>query len=205
MKNTKKMKKGFTLLEIIFAIIVSTGIMYLGMTEWKKNDWLDSVNNFNQDLYNIIDKGVMNNVTGYINSTGGDCSTSTHYTDISAARVVDCNEWSSVYPYLGTKNTNGKDSYISKLLKNYTSNGVGCRLYIDDKDSISFYYYLDCSALNYDNGSTRYKKYIEEKILSYSKNKFSTLFQGADRLSTSIDNDTGGTDSDGKIRILIKK
>jgi hypothetical protein len=199
------MKKAFSLLEIIFSIILLSGVLYLSMTGYSKQDWYDSVNKFNNDVYQIIDKGVMSNITGYINSSGGDCSTSTHYKDISAARVIDCNEWSSTYPYSGTKSTDGTESYIHGLLKNYTSNAAGCSLYIDDKDSISFYYFINCSNVNYDGGSSKYKKYLEEKALSFARENFSTLFKGVDRESTSIDNDTGGTDSDGMIRILIKK
>lgn len=200
-----KMKKAMTLLEITMAVIAASVIMYLSAQSYKSTDWLNSVNKLTDDIVNILDKGVMNNVTGYINSSGDPCSNSFHYTDISAARVVECNNWNNVFPYEGTNTKIGKDSYITKLLKNHTANGDGCKMYIDDKDSSSFYFFVDCSNLNYDNGSQKYKKYVEQKILSKTKDSFSTLFQSADLLSTAIDNNTGGTEYDGRIRILIKK
>jgi len=216
------MRKAFTLLEILFSIIILGGILYLSVVEYSKNDWLSSVNKFNDDVYQIIDKGVMSNITGYLNTSGGYCSSSPHYTGITAERVIGCNDWKSTYP---CTNTNGKvcaipiqalsninniskdgtQSYIHGLLRNYTQKGDGCKLYIDDKNSVSFYYFIDCSNVNYDGGSARYKRYLEDKILSFARENFSTLFKGANRQSTSVDNALGGTDDDGKIRILIKK
>lgn len=204
-KNNPNMKGGFSLLEIAFSIILMVVVLSLSMIEWNKNDWYSSVNKMNKDIYTILDKGVMNNVTGYINSSGGDCSTSAHYNNISAGKVIDCNEWDKVFPYDGTKSDDGTESYVHKLLKTYTDGGEGCKLYIDDLSSDSFYYFIDCSNLNYDGGASRYKTYIEEKILSFAKESFSILFQGVDRESIGIDNDTGGTISDGMLRILIKK
>lgn len=199
------MKKGMTLLELTLSIVVLSLGLYYAANSYRYNDWLSSVNKLTEDIVTIVDKGVMNSVSGYINSSGDPCSSSPHYTDISAARVVECNKWNNTFPYVGTNTTIGKDSYINKLLKNYTSNGDGCKLYIDDKDTVSFYVFVDCSNLNYDNGNIKYKKYVEQKILSKTKESFSTLFQSTDILSTAIDNNTGGTDFDGKIRILIKK
>jgi len=37
------------------------------------------------------------------------------------------------------------------------------------------------------------------------KINFSTIYQASDMQSTAINNNTGGTDNDGKIRILFKK
>ena len=196
-------KKAFGPLEIVFTILISSYIIYEMMYAWQTSKWNDALNKFNSDIYKIIDKGILNNVTGYLNGSGGDCSISPHYNNISAARVVDCNDWSNTFNYKGTKNNNGKDSYITGLLKNYSVND-GCSLYIDDKDTVSFYVFIDCSNLTFRN-SNRSKQLLEEYTTSSLKNSFSTIYQGLDRNSISIDSDTGGTDSDGMLRFLIKK
>jgi UDP-galactopyranose mutase len=198
------MKKGFTLLDIVMSIIVASLITAFMMKDYSHNQWLTSVNKMNDEIINIVDNGVMNSQSGYINQSGGDCSSDLTYTNISAGRVVECNSWSGAYPYLGTKNTLGTDSYIT-LMKEYTANAVGCRLYIDDASTESFYLYLDCSAVNYQYGDAPIKAYVEQKFLSNVKNKFSTIYQSVDLNATSVNLNSGGTIYDGKIRVLLKK
>ena len=196
-------KKGLNAIEIAFVLILIPYIIYESMYSWQTNKWNEALIKFNSDIYKIVDKGVINNVTGYLNGSGGDCSNSPHYNNISAARVIDCNDWSNVFPYKGSKNNNGEDSYIIGLLKNYSTND-GCSIYIDDKDTVSFYVFIDCSNLNFRN-SSRSKQLLEEYTASSIKNSFSTIYQGIDRNSISIDSDNGGTEYDGMLRFLIKK
>lgn len=197
-------KKGFTLLEIAMSIIVVTLITSYMMKDNSHNQWLTSVNKMNEEIVNIVDNGVMNSNMGYINQTGGDCSNDLTYTDISAGRVVDCNSWGGAYPYMGTKNLLGADSYIP-LMKEYTTDAIGCGLYIDDFTSESFYLFLDCSSVNYQYGDASIKAYLEQKFLSNIKTKFSTIYQTVDTHATTVNLGSGGTTTDGKIRVLLKK
>lgn len=199
------MKKAFTLFEIIVTILIITVIASLSYSYIKQNKWQSDVNIIDKNIFFLLDKGVMNTTTGYINGTGGDCSNNNDYTDLSAARMVDCADYNRTYPYLGTKSTDGTESYLTNFLKNYTSNADGCKLYLNDKSTNEFYMFLDCSNINYENGSSRIKKYLEQKVDSYMKINFSTIYQSSDTQSTAIDNDSGGTNDDGKIRILFKK
>ncbi|WP_323585333.1 hypothetical protein [Aliarcobacter butzleri] len=197
-------KKAFSLLEIVFSIIIGTLIFYFLANDYREKKWYDGVEDFKKDIYTIIDKGVINNVTGYINSSGGDCSNSPHYNDISAAKVIGCNRWENSYPFQGTKNDNGEDSYIYGFLKNYSNSNLGCKLYINDKDSVSFYVFIDCSSINFSN-ELRSKQFLEESLSSFIKKSFSIIYQEINRESTTISNDTGGTQNDGMLRFLIKK
>lgn len=196
---------GFTMIELIMVIIASSIIFSLSSVYTIKNNWYEAVNKMNTQIYNILEKGVMDNTIGYINSSGGDCSSSSEYIDISAGRVVDCIGWDNAYNYDGVKSTNGDESYITGLLSGYTDSAYGCSLYIDDKDSDKYYFFLDCSNLNYDGGSSRYKLYIEEKVASMVRDEFSTIYQDIQKESISIDTDTGGSNDDGMIRFLMKK
>lgn len=199
-----KNKKAFTLIEIIMSIAIVSIIASLGYIYKKQSDFYSAVNDMNQKLFYIIDAGTMNTITGYINATGGDCSNTYEYTDLSAGRMIDCNDWNSIYPYSGTKSTDGTESYIVSFLKEYMPSGSGCNLYLDEKDTDEFYMFLDCSNINFDSDNRR-KKFIEQKVLSYMKDNFSTIYQSVDMQSTAVDNDSSGTDEDGKIRILFKK
>ncbi len=197
-------KKAINMIEITLSVLLLTYFIYEGIYFWQTNKWNDALNKFNGEIYQIVDKGIINNVTGYLNASGGDCSDSTHYNNISAARVVDCNGWSQHYPYEGEKNNIGVDSYIVGLFKNYSSDNKGCKVYIDDKDTISFYVFVDCSNLQF-RENTRSKQLFEENFSFYIKNSFSTIYQGLDREAIAIDNEIGGTNEDGMIRFLIKK
>ena len=201
------MKKGFTLIEVVISLVIASVIMSLSYTYYTQHKWMNSVNRMCQNIFYVLDKGVMDTVKGYINGTGGDCSDDHTYTDLSAARADDCAGFTSIYPYGGTKSTDGNESYMTKFLRNYTPNGDGCKLYLDDNNNSSdeFYMFLDCSNINYEGGSDRAKKYIEQKINSYMQINFSTIYQSVDFNATAIDKPTGGNDHDGKLRILFKK
>ena len=197
------MKKAFTMMELVMVLITSTVLTSYGWQTWKNEQWYSSVNEMNENIAKILDKAVMDTTTGYINASGGDCSSSFEYTDISAARAIDCIDWSQTFPYDGTKSTNGTESYIKGFLKTYSSSLDGCKLYIDDKSTNEYYIYLDCSNLSYGNDAQ--KKFVEQKLSSYLKSNFSTIYQSTDFSSTGITNNSGGNDKDGKVRLLFKK
>lgn len=202
-----KHRKAFTMIELIFVIIA---VSILGMFAYQaqtKKEFNNSVNTFLSGVSSILNNGVMDINNGYINSTGGDCSSNSSYKNLTAARVVDCLDWNATYPYGGIKNTIGQDSYFHKLLKTYTTNAEGCRLYLKQNGTTEdeFLVFIDCSRINYSQDVPKYKKYIEERINSFVINTFSTIVKSNYPLATSIDNITGGTANDGMIKFLLKK
>lgn len=203
----KTNRKAFTMLEIIFVIIISGVLGSIVYKHQLEKDFNSSVNVFLTSLSSILNNGVMDINRGYINSTGGDCSNNSSYKDLTAARVVDCMDWNATHPYGGVKNTVGQDSYIYKLLKAYTTNAEGCRLYLKQNGTIEdeFFVFLDCSRINYSEDIPKYKKYIEEKLNSFIMTSFSTIAKNSYPLATNINNTSGGTTDDGMIKFLFKK
>lgn len=203
----KYKKRAFTMIELIF-VIIAVGI--IGSLAWQaqtKKEFNNNVNTFLSGVSNILNNGVMDINNGYINSTGGDCSSNSSYKDLTAARVVECLDWNTTHPYGGIKNTVGQDSYIHKLLKNYTTNAEGCRLYLKQNGTTEdeFLVFIDCSRLNYSQDPTKYKKYIEERLNSFVINTFSTIVKNTYPLATNVNNTSGGTATDGMIKFLLKK
>ena len=207
MKSKFPLKKGFTLIEIIISIIIAAMIGAYVLTGKQKSDFTSAVSNFANNLVSMIESGVIDSTVGYANGSGGDCSSSNDYTDISAGRVKDCVGWK--YSIGGTKNTTGTDSYFegANFLRAYTNNGEGCKVYFDEdgSDPQTFYMFVDCSNLDYDGGSPRYKKYVEDRVDFVLQSKLSTVYQNTKREATAIDNDSGGSADDGMLRIEFKK
>ena len=199
------MKKGFTMIELIMTMIISGFIAYLGYTHYRTLQFYSAVNEMDNNIANILENAVMNPVQGYVNGAGGDCSLNNTYTGLSAARAIDCIGWSNTYPYKGTKSTDGTQSYVYNLLKDYAGNGEGCKLYLGENPSndTSYYMFLDCS--NLDSAYSSYKGYIEKKLNADLRNKFSTIIQSAYFDATSLYNLSGGNSKDGKIGFLLKK
>jgi len=200
-------KKAFTMIELIFVIIVISILSMYAYKAQTKKDFNTSVNTFLASISTILNNGVMDINKGYINATGGNCSGNSSYKDLTAARMVDCLDWNTTFSYGGVKNTLGQDSYINKLLKSYTANAEGCRLYLKQNGTVEdeFFVFFDCSRLNYSQDIPRYKQYFEERINSFMINTFSTIIKSNYPLSTTIDNISGGTTNDGMIKFLLKK
>ncbi len=201
----KKKKSAFTLIEIIITILLSSLIASLSYKYYQQNRWFGALNVLDKNILFLLNNGVMDTAIGYVNGTGGDCSSGNNYIDISAGRMIDCVGYGSSFPYGGTKNTNGSSSYVKIPLSDYMPTGETCKMYLDDKSSDEYYMYIDCSAVNYDEGSSRAKKTIENKINAYLRKNLVTIYQSVNFNATSVTNPNGGNSSDGKLRILFKK
>jgi len=201
----KSNRSAFTLIEILFSIVLASIVLALSYRYYAQNQWVAGVNKLAKNIYFLADKGIMNTTTGYINASGGDCSNDNSYKDLSAGRMLDCTGYASAYPIGGTKSIDGTKSWVTNLFKQYMPNGKTCKLYMDDKSSNEYYLFLDCSDENYNSGSSRGKKYIEQVVNSYIKSNLPTIYQSVDFDSTAINNSSGGNDHDGMLRILMKK
>ncbi len=205
----KKTKRAFTLIEIIISIILAALIGAYVLVGKQKSDFTSAVSDFANNLVSMIESGVIDSTVGYANGSGDPCSNSHDYKDITSARIKGCVGWNYEVNDDDTSNTDGTYSYFKGLnfLGAYTDDGEGCKVYFDEdsSDSKIFYLFVDCSTLNYDGGNSRYKKYIEDRVDFVIKTKLSTIYQDTDRDATAINNDTGGSSDDGKIRIKLKK
>ena len=204
-KDFKSNKQAFTMIELIFTIIATAIIMALTYNYYSQNRWVQAVDKLSKNIYFLANKGVMNTTIGYINATGGDCSSDNSYTNLTAGRMLDCTGYSSAFPVGGVKSNNATQSWVTNLLVQYMPSGKTCKLYFADKSSNEYYIFLNCSNLDYEGGSNRAKKFLEQKVNSYIKSNLSTIYQSVDFDSTAINNNTGGNDHDGMLRILMKK
>jgi prepilin-type N-terminal cleavage/methylation domain-containing protein len=204
MKNIKR-KKAFTLIEIIIALVISAMIGAYMLFEKQKGDFTSSVSKFANTLVSMISSGVIDSTVGYVSSS---CKGNGSYQDISASNINDCTGWSA-YDVGGTAGDDGSKNwfYGINLLGAYTDDGQGCKVYFDEDSSTNdiFYIYVDCSSVDYDGGSSRYKKYVEDRVSFVLKSSLSTMVQDIKRDAVSIDGTTGGSDSDGKVWLELKK
>ena len=201
------MRQGFTLLELVFVLILLTLSSVYTFNYVRQQNFYRSINHTLNDISNILNNAVMDTVKGYVNGTGGDCSNGNNYVGLSAARVIDCIGWSNAYPYKGTKSTNGSESYIVGFSKEYTTSD-GCHLYLDNNglQSDQYYVFIDCSNINFSgNPNKRFTGYVEDKINYIINKNFSTIVQRVDRDAVSLSDKNSGTDNDGKIGFLMKK
>ncbi len=209
MKNIKTYykshKRAFTMLELIFTIIATGIIMSLSYRYYSQYRWVQAVDKLDKNVYFFANSGVMNTTTGYINATGGNCSSDNSYKNLSAGRMLKCTGYSSAYPVGGVSSDDGTKSWVTNLLKAYMPSNKTCKLYFMEKSSNEYYMFLDCSDLDYEGGSSRAKEFLEQKVNSYIKSNLPTIYQSVNFDSTAINNSTGGNDHDGMLRILMKK
>ena len=201
-----KNKKAFTMIELIIALVISAMIGAYILVEKQKGDFTESVSKFANTLVSMITSGVIDSTVGYVSSS---CKGNGSYQDISAYNVNDCTGWSAYNIGGTTPSDTGSDNYFEgkNLLGAYTSGGSGCKVYFDEDttDTTIFYIFVDCSSLNYDGGSSRYKKYVEDRVAFVLESSLSTIHQETKSDATDISGATGGSDSDGMVWLKFKK
>jgi prepilin-type N-terminal cleavage/methylation domain-containing protein len=207
-------RKAFTLVEIIIALVIASVIATYVMQQKNKNAFYDDINDFLNTIEGIINVGITDSVVGYPRGDGDStnaCGDSTDYTSITASRVVNCAGWTSKFDIEGTNTSflelNGARNYIegTNLFAQYTDDGAGCKIYIDEdgSDKTIFIIYIDCSNVNYGQ-QDRYKKLVEERIASFIQTKYSLKVDTMVRDATSLTSTVGGEEDDGKLRFSIK-
>ena len=197
----KKIIKGFTLIEVLIALIISTlsGIIFY---KYKLDqNYNEDIKQMNTKIDSILNSAVMDTTKGYINGEGGDCSNDNTYKDLTAGRAIKCIGWEDKPYKLDGDEDDASDSNIYALLPTHTKNGEGCRLYMKDKSDDEYYFFVDCSSMNKDR-----KKQLFESMIQYNiKSNFSTILEETYPNAISINNTTGGDETDGKIMFLMKK
>lgn len=197
----KNMRNGFSMYEIIIAIIVSSALSIAGLKEWNKYKYEENFNSFLEATVNILKNGVMNHSTGYTSGTGSPCSETTNYTGLTADRLISCVGWNNIQ--VGGV---GVNSYIYDLMKGYNSNIDNRVCKLSFKEGISsnqYYFFIDCSELYYDN-ALRNRELAEELIENKIKTIFPTKYKTIYRNASSIDVDGGGSSDDGYILVLME-
>lgn len=192
------MRRGFTMIELLFVLITLGVLSIWGVKGLRYANQFSDMDNYAEELAGVLQYGVFDVYKGYVNGSGGDCSSGVNYLDISAIRVAKCSDINNTMEVVSTGDeTDGTLSYFHGL-QMYSDDGAGCKTYFDDDTATSFYMFIDCD-LDEKNEA------MEGIVVSAVRNRFPTAFVGFDEESTALDNDTGGTAFDGKVRILLEK
>ncbi|QDD68156.1 type II secretion system protein [Caminibacter pacificus] len=200
------MRKAFSMIEIIIALIVASFVAYIGLQKFLDSQKEKYDNEFLSKMNVFVSSALLDATTGYPNGTGGYCSNDNSYTGLTAQRAVKCIGWEKAYSVGGTD----PKSYIYKLDVLNSISADGCYIYLREPLSTDtnniFYMYVDCS--NYKGN----KQMIEDLISTDIKRNFYQYLQNVDRKASSVDYSAdatnafvdSGTDSDGKVGFQFK-
>lgn len=199
-----KNKKGFTLLELVFVLVISAIMANIALHEYEEHMYQQRLKVFTNNIDAIINYAIIDSKTGYVNGSGGYCSDDNTFKDITSCRAIKCASLEHTYVLYEKNNKcdkNQSDSYVKKMLL-VDTDGKGCNLYTkpDSDDDSIFYVYIDCSNLN----SNRKKTNIENLLAYNIKTNFNIILQNTYKNATSIDNTDGGNENDGKISFKFK-
>ena len=86
MKN-KKMKKGYDLLQILIALVVTAWIVQKTMQYQSEKNFLNEVDSSIEKISSIVSFGIYDTFKGYTTSGGGSCSSAYDVINISAKRI----------------------------------------------------------------------------------------------------------------------
>lgn len=202
MKNVKN-RKGFTLIELTVTVALMAMLTIYFYIKTQDSYFYTEVKKATNEISGIIERGVMNDVTGYANGTGGDCSTGYDYVGLTAKRMNDCTGLFVIDP-LSPKvldpNGNGDDaSSVTKILTGFTNENGS--IYLRSQTWDTFEVFIDFSMLILDD---RKKAYIEDHLTGLLRDKFSTSLVGIDLNAVSFVASTGNV-HDGMLLLFFKK
>lgn len=200
-------RSGISMIEIVLAIVTISVASYYYIQELGNRNYKDAIEEMKSDIAALVVKGTMDSTVGYANGTGGDCSNAYHFGGLSAGRVVDCTGWSN-FAYGGVKSTNGAESFITGLMRQYTSDHEGCSLFLAQGATVNqLHVFLDCSNLWIRDAETsgRQRHRIEEHFVSLFQHSadLKPYVEAVAPNALSVALDAGGTNNDGMVRVTI--
>lgn len=200
------MKKGFTLVELVFVMAVLGLLAYFAIPTIQQKKEAEETDSLIEKTMVFVGSGIYSTVNGYISGAGADCSPSmATVTGITAAKVVDCAQLTNTMTALDK--ALGDKSYAQ------IQTGMGsCKLYTREDTTSSgeeFFVLLDCGALFEDDPSKKAKILfqIEDKFKEALKVNYSgkyILFYDKSKAIDTIETDTTGTVDDGIVGAKLK-
>ena len=205
-------RKGFTLMEIIIAIIISIMIGVYTMKTQAKNDFHAEVTKFLGTLNQVVQLGATGPLSYSSDDNGTNCSTTSDFEGITAARLNSCKGWNFEVDGIDTATTelDGVKNYLNgrEFLRSHSTTTNGCHIYLNE-DTVTtnhFLLFVDCSSVSYGGDNVRYLKYIEERVNASIQDLGTVYFVSVYRDSEAIKEKAtgGGTDSDGMVEFELK-
>jgi len=206
------MKKGFTILEVILALILASVAAFYVIQTMAKNNFYESITNLQKTIKIIIEDGIIGE-NGYASATDVNCSPNYDFVDLNTSRLFYCNDWNtsnsfflvndritSISDINGTRKTAGSQD----LLVQYG----GCNLQVSvdllNVDSNTtlvdnprrFYVYVDCrndqnyhthDVNNTEDLKTRTR--IEQAVKFTFENELHNIYKQTDDFATGINID----------------
>ncbi len=205
------MKKAFTLIELIFVVIVITFLTFLGLKQYvekKKANDLDALVN---KIVLVTGSYVLDTNIGYLNGSGGYCSDDNTFNKVDAWRSINCakflNKPFSAYKGNSSESTQDACSYIEigDTVLN-TDSGTACELHFYNNGDKTLYVEPDCHFIK----NTRTKELLEKLLISAFKKNFPSVYSSSNQNweissgNCASNGNTNGNNSDGELQITLK-
>jgi len=192
-----KMRRGVIMMEIAIgmAVLLVIAMIHTLKTYHQKEHM--AFDTTLTDVIGILDYGVFNTETGYMSGVGGYCSNGVNVNNISVARVMKCADLNASYNVVSVGDEmDGRNSYVH-FMESHSNSGDGCNFYFDDISPDEMYVYMECDIPTNERA--------EHFFVTGLKNALKDKYVQADYESISLETDTGGTDNDGRARIMLKR
>lgn len=203
-------KKGFTLIEIVLALIVASIASVYVIQSLMKQDFKEELVNLQDNVQYLIENGIVSPM-GYASGGGGECSTSLDYNGLTTTRLFNClqigdgwrdlNLTSNLSPFIVDRNY--MQSYGGfDTTTGLTTMGCGIRVSVGANNN-DFFVLVDCSRVaplalsEQDDTDRRRLKQIEEAVEFVFSRKLEHLFVSSRREVTLVTGLGDGNDEDG--------
>lgn len=205
-------KRGFSIMELLFVLIVSIigTAYYLSNVKYEAFD--NELSNMMTQINSILIYGVTDPYLGYISQKDATyCSPDGYYTNLTAYRTSGCTSLATTININSTEVLLEADkidytkSYF-QWLKGFGINGDGCKGYLMNEITTprEFKLYLDCSDVD----STQFygqglEQSISDKIRIMLPGVLKSINRSVDKLNDF--NDSNGTMTDNKVLFTFAK
>lgn len=189
MKKTFVSKKGFTLIEVILALIIAAMASVYVIQTIAQNNFNSAIEDTQETIKEVIKDGIADTTNGYANGSGNNCSVNHDFTGLTTARLRDCLGWTTKFTLTGTKLSG------ETLMQNYGNCTVETT--VDPTTNQRFIIFVDCSTVDYNNRATQR---LEEAIKFVFERELNDIWISTDDNAINITTTTGGTNTDGQIR-----
>jgi len=210
-------KKGFTLIELIFVMIVLSVITVLSINSFIENKKNKEINALVKKIVDITQNYVLDTNYGYLNGSGDYCSDDNTFNKVDAYRAIQCAGFLNKPFSAKTYNSDDAEKNGANTVCNYiiiptkvlsTDNGVACRIHytFDSSDTNILYVGINCSYLN----NARKRELLEKLLISAFRQNFPSIYEAEypkwtiNESAACSQDDNNGANNDGELKFKLK-